>query len=150
MNQTVAITTAAVTIDSQAPALVAEATIVDNDGDGYVETLTMVFDERLQPYKLDDLSIWNITDMATGKPLTATNAELSDDYLQVTVTFTGCDKGTTTGAMKLGVNYNDKTGLLDWAGNPVDFRMRRPATHPTGDTVAPIISILESSTAPMI
>jgi hypothetical protein len=140
VNQTVAITTAAVTIDSQAPALVAEATIVDNDGDGYVETLTMVFDERLQPYKLDDLSIWNITDMATGKPLTATNAELSDDYLQVTVTFTGCDKGTTTGAMKLGVNYNEKTGLLDWAGNPVDFRDAETGDFiATGDTVAPII-----------
>ncbi|MGI5922468.1 MAG: C10 family peptidase [Lentisphaeria bacterium] len=125
LNKTAAITTGTITIDSKPPEQTAAAAIVDSDQDGYLERVVLTFHEELRPGMLTDLDIWQLEDAATGVPVTVTDATLSDDYKTVTLTLAGNDLGSTSGPLRLKVAYADdaSAALLDWAGNPAEFRL---------------------------
>ena len=135
INKMAEILTGAITIDSRPPEQVDAAAIVDPDQDGYLERVVLTFHERLRPGMLADLDIWQLEDAATGAPVTVTNATLSDDYLTVTLTLAGNDLGSTSGPLRLKVAYADdgSAALLDWAGNPAEFRL--DTTIPEADSV---------------
>ena len=147
LNKSATLTSGTITIDSRFPALASDPVIADSDSDGYINTVTLKFDEALRPGMLDDTSIWKISDNTNGNPLTVTKATLSSDYKTVTLTLSDADIGTTTGKLSVIVIYGDsESALMDWAGNAVDFRI--DATRPenaddytnyaaTSDTVAP-------------
>ncbi|MBR4902071.1 MAG: C10 family peptidase [Victivallales bacterium] len=132
-------------IDSKAPALV-ESSIADTDGDGYLETVELTFDEQLRRDAVDDIAIWQLKDASNGKALTVVEAAMDDTCTKVTLTLAGNDLGTTTGAVSLMVDYNDVNALLDWAGNVVDFRTDETKAEgdyvnyiTSADTAAPVV-----------
>lgn len=134
LNTSAALTTSVITIDSCPPAIAATPAVTDSDKDGFIETITIAFNERLRPGMLDDTAIWNIVDADTNNPVIVEKATLSDDYLTVTLTLAEASLGTTSGPQRLGVAYTSDCALLDWAGNPVDF-----TDIVTGDSIAPVV-----------
>lgn len=134
LNTSAALTTSVITIDSCPPAIAATPAVTDSDKDGFLETITIAFNERLRPGMLDDTAIWNIVDADTNNPVVVEKATLSDDYLTVTLTLAEASLGTTSGPQRLGVAYTSDCALLDWAGNPVDF-----TDIVTGDSIAPVV-----------
>ena len=149
LNKSATLTSGTITIDSRFPALASAPVIADSDSDGYINTITLVFDEALRPGMLDDTSIWQLRDNTNGNPLTVTKATLSSDYKTVTLTLSDADIGSTTGKISIVVIYGDsESALLDWAGNAVDFRIDATRAEDaddyvnytaTSDTVAPQI-----------
>ena len=134
LNTSAALTTSVITIDSCPPAVDATPSVADSDKDGFIETISISFNEKLRPGMLDDTAIWNIVDADTNNPVIVEKATLSDDYLTVTLTLAEASLGTSSGPQRLGVSYTSDCALLDWAGNPVDF-----TDIVTGDTIAPAI-----------
>ena len=149
LNKSATLTTGNITIDSRFPALASAPVIADSDSDGYINSITLVFDEALRPGMLDDTSIWQLRDNTNGNALTVTKATLSSDYKTVTLTLSDADIGSTTGKISIVVIYGDsESALLDWAGNAVDFRIDVNRAEDaddyvnytaTSDTVAPQI-----------
>ncbi|MBO4526535.1 MAG: hypothetical protein J5743_02830, partial [Victivallales bacterium] len=149
LNKSATLTSGTITIDSRFPALASAPVIADSDSDGYINTITLVFDEALRPGMLDDTSIWQLRDNTNGNALTVTKATLSSDYKTVTLTLSDADIGSTTGKISIVVIYGDsESALLDWAGNAVDFRIDATRAEDaddyvnytaTSDTVAPQI-----------
>jgi hypothetical protein len=132
------IETQVVTIDGQFPQLVASV-IEDTDKDGYLEKITLTFDEPLRPM-LSDLAIWQIADAATGTAVTVEAVDQSDDFKTVTLTLNGADLDTTTGKVSLILDYtaSENSVLVDWAGNVVDFRVD-DGYATTDDAAAPVV-----------
>ena len=149
LNKSAKLTSGSITIDSRFPALVSAPVIADSDSDGYINSITLVFDEALRPGMLDDTSIWQLRDNTTGSALTVMSATLSADYKTVTLALSDADIGSTTGKISIVALYGDsESALMDWAGNVVDFRIdpTRPENADdyvnytaTSDTVAPQI-----------
>ena len=132
------IETQVVTIDSQFPQLVSSV-IEDTDKDGYLEKITLTFDEPLRP-RVSDLAIWKLADAATGTAITVEALEQSEDYKTVTLTLNGAELDTTTGKVSLILDYtaSDNSVLADWAGNVVDFRVD-DGYATTDDAAAPVV-----------
>ncbi|MBT7164929.1 MAG: hypothetical protein HN904_19285, partial [Victivallales bacterium] len=131
------ITSDTLVIDSLPPQLSLEADINDADADGYLGSVAFIFHEALQPGN-EDAGDWTITDADGSSDLSPTldsQLGLSTDYRTLTLAL--ADSEGTTGKINCRTTYDaDALGLLDWAGNPVDFTA---AGATSADDVPPLI-----------
>lgn len=123
LTQSAAVTTGIITIDSKPPQLENAAALAA--GGQLLDTVTLVFDEGMKRLQGNDVSVWTVTDIATGHDYKVTDWSLSSTGKTVTLTLAAAEgrvpSDYSNGDVKVTAVFTEDTALVDYAGNPAEI-----------------------------